>query len=363
MNSSENNPPSIAWQANAIPCKKICPISDESQLPSSVLSSIKESSNAMHMKTKADLMALNSENSVRSDVGPCFEETEKETNSSFLAQNILEESNSIVNGHAKKVTFQEPVVDNVCKETRADNSEKKCSNDSNVQTFITYNKGDTISRDTTSDDETITDVTQDDAEIVRNARIQESITIMKSNAQYNAKQMSEISGWTQEMDEKLLTLSSDCQYDFDFIAVSMANNFSSDIIEFDKDVCHRRWCLLDLAEENDSPEDFVFPSAEKCIASFANVTNVNTGKRKSFDELRMDSKVSAVLPEDLPSTETWILKEEVDDEKETPRIIDRGDLWEMLEVSSIVPTVEVANSLHMPETDVLVGESAFDELD
>lgn len=193
---------------------------------------------------------------------------------------------------------------------------------------------------------------------LKGKRIRDSISIMKK-LQHNQMSNADVSGWTKIMDETLLKQATGCQYDFDLVALSMANAFESDTIQFGVDSCQRRWSLLDLnvdpadtnkGNESTMPDDFICPITDKPLSRFAN----SDGQRKTLEELRRDSSRDCLLPpEKLP--DPYLDDECGDEDLEATWAPSRNDLWaNMQQQTSSSETAETKSDTKM---------STFDDLD
>jgi dynein assembly factor 1 len=168
-----------------------------------------------------------------------------------------------------------------------------------------------------------------ETDVFKGKRIRDSIAIMKRSQSTSAKQMSkETLGWTGAMDDALIQKVEEFGYDFEAVAVEMAKDFGDTVIDFNDEVCDRRFSLIDTSIQEEFlkelrvSNDASFPSSDKPLASFVNAD----GTRKSIDQLRRDSGSSAITPTTLPSCGTGN-----DESNINTRAYGRRELWDMLE--------------------------------
>lgn len=144
----------------------------------------------------------------------------------------------------------------------------------------------------------VTDINQDSEDTYekRRMKVEESLAITKTKNR-SSKINSESYGWTKKMDESLLRLTEECNFDFNAVATSMSNEFGGHVFDFDASLCYTRWNFLDLDNdgekeilndflrmtrcgENDRSEIFMEP--EKVISVTTSFQDLNETKKTTM---------------------------------------------------------------------------------
>jgi len=107
----------------------------------------------------------------------------------------------------------------------------------------------------------------------------------------------ENSGWTTEMDDFLLKVSKESNYNFDLVASSISQEFSMIITsDIDPFLCYRRWMILSFGNQDEDPNDISFSETDKPLSFFTN----EDGTRKTLDKLERDTIFATSLELETP---------------------------------------------------------------
>lgn len=155
--------------------------------------------------------------------------------------------------------------------------------------------------------------------------VQESIAFYKGNKCMQQHVISDVA-WTAEMDEKLVRYAAEYSYDFDLVSTAMAEEHGAKHVIFDESSCYRRWSFLDLAPNDDVPNegfaicphdgDSAFPGTVKELTYFSN----RSGQRKTIEELLRNDVTSF---ESDPQDVTYP-REDDEDIMHTPSVLPRS---------------------------------------